>query len=369
MKVAFLDVGAGYRELRDGIDRAVARVLDSGWYLLGRELESFERAFADVAGVKHCVGVASGLDALQLGLRAMGVEPGTEVIVPSNTYVATWLAPTHLGATPVPVEPVEPTYNIDPDRVEAAITPRTRAIVPVHLYGQPADVDPIVEIAGRHGLRVLEDAAQAHGARYRGRPVGGLGDAAAWSFYPGKNLGAFGDAGAVTTNDDRIADRVRLLRNYGSRVKYRNETVGFNSRMDELQAAVLEVKLRHLAAWNARRATVASRYLGSLEGSGVLLPEVPDWAEPAWHLFVVRSSRRDALQAHLAEAGIETLIHYPIPPHRQDAYAFLGLGAGSLPISEAIHREVLSLPMGPHLDEPGATRVVEAVIEFEQQAA
>ncbi len=369
MKVPFLDVGASYRELRDEIDGAVARVLDSGWYLLGRELESFERAFAEVAGTKHCVGVASGLDALQLGLSAMGVDPGAEVIVPSNTYVATWLAATHLGATPVPVEPVEATYNLDPARVEAAITPRTRAIVPVHLYGQPADMAPIMEIAGRRGLRVLEDAAQAHGARSRGRPVGSLGDAAAWSFYPGKNLGAFGDAGAVTTNDDQIADRVRLLRNYGSKVKYRNETVGFNSRMDEIQAAVLEVKLRHLEGWNARRADVAGRYLASLKGSGVVLPEVPGWTDPAWHLFVIRSSRRDELQTHLATAGIETLIHYPIPPHLQEAYAFLELGEGSLPISEAIHREVLSLPIGPHLDERAVALVTEAVTEFGQQAA
>lgn len=369
MKVPFLDVGAGYRELHDEIDGALVRVLESGWYLLGRELESFERAFANFAGVKHCIGVGSGLDALNLGLRAMGIDPGTEVIVPSNTYIATWLAATHLGATPVPVEPDERTFNIDPAQVEARITPKTRAIVPVHLYGQPADMDPILEIAGRHGLRVLEDAAQAHGARYRGRRVGGLGDAAAWSFYPGKNLGAFGDAGAVTTNDDEIADHVRLLRNYGSRAKYRNEMIGFNSRMDEMQSAVLGVKLRHLEAWNERRRAVAARYLASLAGCGVVLPEVPDWAEPVWHLFVVRSSRRDDLRGHLAQAGIETLVHYPIPPHCQAAYAFLGLGEGSLPVSEAIHREVLSLPLGPHVDDRAAGLVIEAVTEFEQRAA
>ncbi|MGH2661341.1 MAG: DegT/DnrJ/EryC1/StrS family aminotransferase [Actinomycetota bacterium] len=369
MKVPFLDVGAGYRELQDEIDEALARVLESGWYLLGRELESFERAFAEFVGVKHCVGVGSGLDALHLGLRAMGVDPGTEVIVPSNTYIATWLAPTHLGATPVPVEPDHRTFNLDPAGLEAMITPRTRAIVPVHLYGQPADMDPIMEIAGRHGLPVLEDAAQAHGARYRGRPVGSLGHAAAWSFYPGKNLGAFGDAGAVTTNDDGIAERVRLLRNYGSLEKYVNEVPGFNSRMDEIQAAVLGVKLRHLEAWNKRRRAVADRYLAELRGSGVMLPVVPEWADPVWHLFVVRSPQRAELQAHLARAGVETLIHYPIPPHRQAAYGMLGLGEGSLPISEAIHREALSLPMGPHLDEWDAGSVIEAVTEFERQAA
>ncbi len=246
---------------------------------------------------------------------ALDIGPGDEVIVPSNTYIATWLAVSQCGATPVPVEPDERTYNLDPNRIEAAITPRTKAILPVHLYGQPADLDPILAIARQHGLRVLEDAAQAHGARYKGRRIGGHGDAVAWSFYPGKNLGALGDGGAVTTNDPEIADRLRVLRNYGSRVKYVNEVQGVNSRLDPLQAAILHVKLRHLDDWNARRAAIAAHYREGLAATGLILPHVPAWAEPVWHLFIVRHPQRDALQRHLHEAGIGTLIHYPIPPH------------------------------------------------------
>ncbi len=315
-------------------------------------------------GANYCVGVGNGLDALHLALRAMGVGPGDEVIVPSNTYIATWLAVSHAGARPVPVEPDPKTYNIDPDRIASAITPRTKVILPVHLYGQPADLDPIIEIAKRHGLYVLEDAAQAHGALYKGRRVGIHGDAVAWSFFPSKNLGAFGDAGAVTTNNPEIAEKVMLMRNYGSRVKYINETLGFNSRLDPLQAAVLRVKLAYLDEWNRRRQKIAALYLRELKGTGLTLPYVPAWAEPVWHLFVVRTQMRDALQAHLEERGIGTLIHYPIPPHRQQAYAHLGLPEGSLPIAEAIHREVLSLPIGPHLSVENVERVIEAVHLF-----
>jgi dTDP-4-amino-4,6-dideoxygalactose transaminase len=362
--VPFLDLRAATDELRAEIDAAVGRVVGSGWYILGAEVEAFERAFAAYVGARHCVGVGNGLDALHLALRARGVGPGDEVIVPSNTYIATWLAASWAGARPVPVEPDPRTYNLDPERLEAAITPRTRAVVPVHLYGQPADMGPILEVARRRGLFVLEDAAQAHGARYRGRRVGALGDAAAWSFYPGKNLGALGDAGAVTTDDDALAARLRELRNYGSRVKYVNERRGVNSRLDEVQAAVLAVKLARLDAWNERRARLAALYAERLAGAAVGLPVVPAWAEPVWHLFVVRSARRDALQAHLREAGVQTLIHYPIAPHRQEAYADLGLGEGALPVAEAIHREVLSLPMGPHVSEAQAARVIEAVRGF-----
>lgn len=369
MTVPFLDLRAAYEELRGEIDAAVSRVTASGYYLLGPEIEAFEREYAAYTGAAHCVGVGNGLDALQLALRAMDVGPGDEVIVPSNTYIATWLAVTYSGATPVPVEPDPRSYNLDPARVADAVTPRTRAIVPVHLYGQPADMAPLLEIARERGLRVLEDAAQAQGARYRGRRVGAMGDVVAWSFYPGKNLGALGDAGAVTTDDPALAERIRMLRNYGSRVKYVNEEQGFNSRLDEVQAAVLRVKLARLDEWNARRARLAALYREALAGTELVLPHVPEWADPAWHLFVVRSPRRDALQRHLAERGIGTLIHYPIPPHLQGAYRGLGFGEGSFPVSEAIHREVLSLPIGPHLVEGDAARVAAAVGEFLERGA
>jgi dTDP-4-amino-4,6-dideoxygalactose transaminase len=362
--VPFLDLRAAYEELRGEIDAAVSRVTASGYYLLGPEIEAFEREYAAYTGAAHCVGVGNGLDALQLALRAMDVGPGDEVIVPSNTYIATWLAVTYSGATPVPVEPDPRTYNLDPARVADAVTPRTRALVPVHLYGQPADMAPLLEIARERGLRVLEDAAQAQGARYRGRRVGAMGDVVAWSFYPGKNLGALGDAGAVTTDDPALAERIRMLRNYGSRVKYVNEEQGFNSRLDEVQAAVLRVKLARLDEWNARRARLASLYREALAGTELTLPHVPEWADPAWHLFVVRGARRDALQRHLAERGVGTLIHYPVPPHLQGAYRGLGFGEGSFPVSEAIHREVLSLPIGPHLAGDDAARVAAAVGEF-----
>jgi dTDP-4-amino-4,6-dideoxygalactose transaminase len=288
---------------------------------------------------------------LHLILRAYGVGPGDEVIVPSNTYIATWLAVSECGAVAVPVEPVERTYNIDPARIEAAITPRTRAIIAVHLYGLAADMAPIREMAVRHGIKVIEDAAQAHGARYRNRTAGALGDAAGFSFYPGKNLGALGDAGAVTTDDDALADRVRVLRNYGSRVKYRNDVKGYNSRLDELQAALLREKLGVLDRWNGRRRAIADRYLNALRDTPVVLPHVPRECQPVWHLFVVRVRERDAFVRHLEGLGIGTLIHYPIPPHLQGAYAELGFGPGSFPVSERIHREVVSLPLWPQMSD------------------
>jgi dTDP-4-amino-4,6-dideoxygalactose transaminase len=300
----------------------------------------------------------------------MRIGAGDEVIVPSNTYVATWLAVSHAGATPVAVEPDDRTYNLDPARVEEAITPRTRAIMPVHLYGQTADMDAIKEIAAPYGLKVIEDAAQAHGARYKGRPAGSLGDAAGFSFYPGKNLGAMGDGGAITTDDDALADRLRVLRNYGSRVKYYNEAKGFNSRLDELQAALLRVKLARLGAWNERRKRIAARYLESFEGVPDLAPPfvAPD-ADPVWHLFVVRHPRRDELQQHLASRGVGTLIHYPVPPHLQQAYAELGSAPGSYPLAERQAREVLSLPMGPHLSDEEADYVVSALSSFTARAS
>ena len=294
----------------------------------------------------------------------MDVGPGDEVIVPSNTYIATWLAVSQCGATPIPVEPDARTYNIDPEQIGAAITPRTKVILPVHLYGQPANLDPILAIARRHGLRVLEDGAQAHGARYKGRRIGGHGDAVAWSFYPGKNLGAIGDGGAVTTNDPEIADRIRVLRSYGSRVKYVNEVKGFNSRLDPLQAAVLRVKLKTLDSWNERRKAVARQYLDNLSNITLVLPHVPVWADPVWHLFVVRHTNRDELAMQLNSAGVGTLIHYPIPPHMQAAYAELNFPPDSLPLAKQMAKEVLSLPIGPHFDMQDIFRVRDAISGF-----
>lgn len=363
MHIPFLDLKATYLELKPEIDKAVADILGSGRYVHGQAVESFETAFARRCNAAHAVGVANGLDALHLALRALGIGPGDEVIVPSNTFIATWLAVSYCGATPVPVEPMEGTHNLDASRVEAAITRRTRCIIPVHLYGQPADIDAIKAVADRHGLKLVEDAAQAHGARYRGYPVGALADAAAWSFYPGKNLGAFGDGGAVTTNNSELAERIRRLGNYGSRVKYIHDEPGFNSRLDPIQAACLSIKLGRLDDWNARRRRIASMYLDALQGCSVVLPEVPVWADPVWHLFVVRVKNRKDVQADLAAQGIETLIHYPVPPHMQGAYAGARIGKGSLPIAEKLAEEVLSLPMGPHLSLDDASRVAQALRE------
>jgi dTDP-4-amino-4,6-dideoxygalactose transaminase len=361
MSVPFLDLGAAYREVQAEIESAILASLRSGWYIGGQDVEAFEQEFAAFTGAHHCVGVANGLDALRLALLAMGIGVGDEVIVPSNTFIATWLAVSQSGATPVPVEPVECTYNLDPARIEAAITSRTKAILPVHLYGQPADLDPILALARKHGLRVLEDAAQAHGARYKGKRIGGHGDVVAWSFYPGKNLGALGDAGAITTNDPELADRIRLLRNYGSSVKYVNEVKGWNSRLDPVQAVALRVKLRHLDEWNARRTAIAARYAAELAGNGLVLPKVPEWAEPVWHLYVVQHAERDGLQRVLKETGIGTQIHYPIPPHLQIAYRDAGYARGRFPIAESMANSLLSLPIGPQLDDASVTAVISAL--------
>jgi dTDP-4-amino-4,6-dideoxygalactose transaminase len=360
VKVPFLDFVAPYEELKAGLDEAYFRFMRSAWYVLGQEVEAFEREFADYCGAKHCVGVGNGLEALHLILRAYDIKAGDEVIVPSNTYIATWLAVSYAGARPVPVEPDPATFNIDPNRIEPAITRKTKAIMPVHLYGQPADMDPIMSIARKHGLKVVEDNAQAQGARYKGRRTGSLGNAAGHSFYPGKNLGAFGDAGAVTTDDAELADRIRTLRNYGSKKKYYNEIKGYNSRLDELQAAFLRVKLTKLDEWNNRRQAAAARYLAGMPG--LTLPFVPAWAEPVWHLFVVRHPRRDALQQKLTAADIGTLIHYPVPPHLSGAYADAGWKRGVFPIAETMADTVLSLPVGPHLSDPQAAYVVEQVM-------
>jgi dTDP-4-amino-4,6-dideoxygalactose transaminase len=362
--IPFLDLKATYLELKEELDAAYSRVAASGWYVLGSEVQAFEEEFAAYCGVKHCIGVGNGLDALHLILRALGVGPGDEVIVPANTYIATWLAVSLTGAAPVPVEPAEKTYNIDPSRIEGAITEKTKALMPVHLYGQPADMDVMRMIAAKYRLKVIEDAAQAHGARYKGRRVGGLGDAGGFSFYPGKNLGAFGDGGAVTTDDDAIAEKVRIFRNYGSRQKYRHEEQGLNSRLDELQAAFLRVRLRVLDEWNDRRKRLALHYLENLWGvKGLTLPDVPTWADPVWHLFVVRTRRRDELQEYLAQAGIETLIHYPVPPHLQKAYHHQGFKRGDFALAERIAGELLSLPMGPHLRQEQMENILNTIIK------
>jgi dTDP-4-amino-4,6-dideoxygalactose transaminase len=359
--VRFLDLASAYEADRSLIDAALLRVAASGRYLHGPEAAAFESEFARFCQTGHCVGVANGLDALHLGLRVLGVGPGDEVIVPSNTYIATWLAVSQCGATVVPVEPIEATYNIDPARLVDAVTSRTKVIIPVHLYGQPADLDPILAIARRHGVEVLDDCAQAHGARYKGRCLGGLADLSAWSFYPGKNLGAFGDAGAVTgANGDRI-DQVRMLGNYGSRLKYHNEAKGYNSRLDELQAAVLAVKLRGLHEAIEKRRSVASRYLAGMRDLPLVLPAVPSFAEPVWHLFVVRHADRDNFQRRLRERGVETLVHYPVPPHLQPAYSELGWKPGTYPISEAIHSAVVSLPVWPGMSDESVQDVIDAV--------
>lgn len=365
MNIPFLDLKAPYLELKDEMDAAYQRVMQSGWFIMGNELAAFEDEFAAYCEASHCIGVANGLDALHLILRAIDVGPGDEVIVPANTYIATWLAVSYAGATPVPVEPDALTYNLDPARLQAAITPRTKAIMPVHLYGQPADMDAINDIAAASGIRVIEDAAQAHGARYKGRPAGSLGHAAGFSFYPGKNLGALGDGGAVVTNNAALADKVRLLRNYGSQVKYYNQVKGFNSRLDELQAALLRVKLRKLDEFNERRKLLADFYSQTLANkTDIALPHVPDWADPAWHLYVVRHKQRHSLQDCLAAAGVGTLIHYPLPPHLQEAYAELGYSQGAFPLSEQMAEEVLSLPMGPHLSETQRQHVTTAMLSF-----
>lgn len=360
-EVPFLDLRAAYLELSSEIDAAMKEVAASGWYILGSELERFEAEFAAFVESGHAIGVGNGLDALELALRAMGIGRGDEVIVPANTFIATWLAVSRCGAVPIAVEPREDTYNIDPTLVERAITARTKAILPVHLYGQAADLDPIHAIARKYGLRVLEDAAQAQGARYKGRRLGAHSDAVAWSFYPGKNLGAMGDGGAVTTNDPEIARQLRLLRNYGSTVKYVNEAQGINSRLDPLQAAILRVKLKYLDEWNLRREHVANVYLQRLANEGVILPSVPEWASPVWHLFVVRHPKRDALQRLLAQSGVCTVVHYPIPPFEQQAYQTSFAEKARFPLSSRLAGEVLSIPIGPHLTPAQLEATIRAV--------
>lgn len=363
--VPFLDMKSPYLEIREELDAAYQRVMLSGWYILGEEVDTFETEFASYVGSKYCVAVGNGLEALHLILRAYGIGAGDEVIVPANTYIATWLAVSYAGAVPIPVEPDLFTYNIDPDQIEAAITPRTKAIMVVHLYGQPADMDPINQVAHKHGLRVIEDSAQAHGAIYKTQKTGSLGDASGWSFYPGKNLGALGDAGAVTTDDSALADKVRILRNYGSRVKYYNEEKGFNSRLDPLQAAFLKVKLKYLDEWNARREIAAQRYFAELISiPGLILPKILEFTKPCWHVFVIRYEHRDWLQKELKQRDIGTLIHYPVPPHLSNAYQDLSYKKGDFPITEELAQTVISIPIGPHLKKEEQTALINALTDI-----
>jgi dTDP-4-amino-4,6-dideoxygalactose transaminase len=364
--VPFLDLGEVNAPYADELKAAALRVIESGWYVLGEEVAAFEREFAGWCGVKHAIGVGNGLDALSLILRAYidrgMLHEGDEVLVPANTFVASFLAITANRLIPVPVEPDEDSFNLDPARVEASIGPRTRAIMAVHLYGRLADMPALADIARRHGLLLIEDAAQAHGATRDGRKAGAFGDAAAFSFYPGKNLGALGDGGAIVTDDDELATHARALRNYGSLEKYRHLFQGVNSRLDEMQAAMLRVKLRRLDADNARRSSVATVYREAIDHPGIRMPAAGASGEHVWHLFVVRSARRDALRGHLAQAGIQTQVHYPVPPHRQPAYAHLG--EMHLPVTERIHDQVLSLPMAANLRDDQVERVIDACMAF-----
>lgn len=360
--VPFLDLQHLNQSIRKSLDEAYNRVMDSGCFIMGSELEAFEIEFASYCEVKHCIGVGNGLDAIHLLLRAYGIGPGDEVIVPSNTFIATWLAVTQCGATPVPVEPSLHTHNIDPALISEAITNRTRAIIPVHLYGQTADMDPINILASQHGLIVIEDAAQAQGARYHGRRAGSLGHAAATSFYPGKNLGALGDGGAVLTNDDVVADKIKLLRNYGSRIKYQHSMIGYNSRLDEMQAAFLRVKLTVLDEWNERRKKNALEYSKCLAHMDIILPHVPVYADPVWHLYVIRTKQRDALRKHLEQCGVSTVIHYPVPPKRQACYQKFNVHNPS--IADVLASDVLSLPISPEMDIGDIEYVEENIAVF-----
>ncbi len=363
--VPFVDLKAQYQTIKSEIEAAISRVVESGRYILGPEVENFEKDFAEYVGARFCVGVNSGTAALQLALMATGVGATDEVIVPANTFFATAETVSTAGARPVFVDADAVAYTIDVSKIENAITPRTRAIIPVHLYGQPADLDPIFEIARRHNLSVIEDAAQAHGAEYKGHRVGALGDVGCFSFYPAKNLGAYGDAGAIVTDDDMVARRIRLLRDHGSDRKYYHEIVGYNFRLETLQAAVLAVKLRHLESWTRLRCRHAAQYHELLKTSSLVLPRELEYARHVYHLYVVQSDRRDELQRKLADAGVQTGIHYPVPIHLQPAYSSLGYRAGDFPETEKQSQRVLSLPMFAELTDVQINLVAEALKQLE----
>jgi dTDP-4-amino-4,6-dideoxygalactose transaminase len=362
--IPFLDLKAAYQALANELDAAVLRASRSGWYIGGPEVEAFETAFAHYTQAKHCVGVGTGLDALTLALRALDIGVGDEVIVPSHTFIATWLAVSAVGATPVPVEPTLGNYLITAQDIAPFITPRTKAIMPVHLYGMPAEMPAICALAKQHDLYVVEDAAQAHGATFDGQRIGSHGDVVAWSFYPGKNLGALGDGGAVTTQNPALAKRIRQLGNYGSTIKYYNEELGVNSRLDPIQAAVLAVKLQYLDAWNARRQAIAARYQTAFVDLPFAVPTIRNGANPVWHLFVIATPQREALQQHLTQSGVQTLIHYPLPPHLQKAYQTLDMAQGQYPVAEQYAKQVLSLPIGPQLSDADVEHTIDAVGAF-----
>jgi len=355
------------KRINKELKEATNRVIDSNWYILGKEVEKFESEFANYLGIKYCIGVGNGLEALHIILRAYGIGEGDEVIIPSNTYIATALAVSYAGAVPIMVEPNEQTYNINPDLIEEKITKKTKAIIPVHLYGQACDMDPINGVAWRYNLKVIEDAAQAHGATYKGKKCGALGDAAGFSFYPTKNLGALGDAGAITTNDKELAEKIRALRNYGSEKHYYNKYMGFNSRLDEIQSAILRVKLKYLEEFNRERKIIAQLYFKGLQDANIILPYVPEWAEPVWHQFVIRSKKRDELQEYLKSKGIGTLIHYPLPIHLQEAYKHLVYKKGDFPIAEKIANEVLSLPIWVGLKKEEIKMIYKVIKNFKRK--
>lgn len=367
MKVDFLDLKASYLELKKEIDAAVRKVLENGWYILGENIELFEKEFALYCGSRYCISVGSGLSALELILKAYQFGQQDEVIVPANTYIATALAVSNVGATPVFVEPDEKTYNLDPNRIEDAITEKTKAVIAVHLYGQPADIKRIKPVCKKYNLKLIEDAAQAHGAEHWRKKAGVLGDAAGFSFYPTKNLGAFGDGGAVTTDDESLAEYVRVARNYGSNKKYYNSIKGENSRLDEIQAAILRVKLRHLNQWNEKRAQVAQNYkelLDSYQSKNFILPGCLEGNKHIWHLFVIRTSERDKLIAYLNRHSIGHLIHYPVPPYHQDAYKEYRYLGKNFPLTNKLSDEVLSLPMGTHLTQQQVEYVCDILKDF-----
>ncbi len=367
MHVPFLDIGATYKELKKEIDTAVLDVLKGGWYILGVNVTKFEEEFARYCGVKYCVGVGNGMDALELILRAYHIGPGDEVIIPANTYIATVLVVNLVGATPVAVEPNIATYNLDPNKLESAITKKTKAVMPVHLYGQCANIKKIKEICKKYSLVLIEDAAQAHGATHYGKKAGSLGDAAGWSFYPTKNLGAFGDGGAVTTNDKKVAEYIRLARNYGSKIKYYNLIKGFNTRLDEIQAAILRVKLKYLDEWNKRRQQIASYYLSHLnpnKNQNFVLPKVGEGNKHIWHVFPVRTKKRKEFIEYLKKHGIGTLIYYPLPYYQQIAYKELNKSSKNYPLTNKISQETVSIPMSAQTKKREVLYTVRAINEF-----
>jgi dTDP-4-amino-4,6-dideoxygalactose transaminase len=365
MNIPFLSFESQNAQIKPQVMEAMEAVFDSQWYILGNSVKKFESEYAAFNQTKFCIGVANGLDALHIALKALDIQEGDEVIVPSNTYIATWLAASFVGAIPVPVEPDPKTYNIDPAKIEAAITPKTKVIMPVHLYGQACEMDAIMEIARKHNIFVVEDNAQSQGATYNGKITGNFGDINGTSFYPGKNLGALGDAGAITTNNEKLALNAQTLRNYGSQKKYYNEVIGHNSRLDELQAAVLSVKLPKLMDWTDERITAAAHFNKNLQNVGdIILPETAAGASHVYHLYVIRTKKRDELQAFLTENGIGTLIHYPVPPHLQKAYEHFGFQKGAFPIAEELAETCLSLPMYPGLTEMQVTQICNTIKKF-----